>query len=184
MKFSKVFIVIILIQFLVSCDNYNKKRSHKNNASEWIGKTIQFPEKMNFSIYGRDTTFLRFYNSSYKILFFADSTGCTGCKLHLSEWKRLITEVETSMADKVSFVFCLQPKSSADIVYFLRRERFKYPVMIDKENYMNSLNHFPEQLENQCFLLDKNNKVVLIGNPVYKSAIWELYKKVINEKSL
>jgi hypothetical protein len=114
-------------------------------------------------------------------LFFADSTGCTECKLRLYEWKKLIAEVKTTMNNKVSFIFCFQPKSREEIVLTLRHERFNYPVMIDNDNNMNRLNHFPKQFEYQCFLLDKDNKVILTGNPVYNPAIWELYKTVINE---
>jgi hypothetical protein len=46
------------------------------------------------------------------------------------------------------------------------------------------LNNFPQEREYQCFLLDKQNRVVMVGNPVYNHAIWELYKKIINEKPL
>jgi hypothetical protein len=166
----------------MSCDNLNKNHSRiRREISEWYGKTILFSGKVNFSIYGRDTAFLHFHNSAYKILFFADSTGCTDCKLRLNEWKNLIAEVKTTMNNKVTFIFCFQPKSREDIVYLLRHERFNYPVMIDDDNNMNKLNHFPKQPEYQCFLLDKDNKVILTGNPVYNPAIWKLYKTVINE---
>ena len=31
----------------------------------------------------------------------------------------------------------------------------------------------------QCFLLDKDNKVVMIGNPTLNPAIWDLYKQTV-----
>jgi hypothetical protein len=54
-----------------------------------------------------------------------------------------------------------------------------YPVFIDESNALNRLNHFPDKVEHQCFLLDKNNRVLLVGNPTLSPPIWELYKEVI-----
>ena len=55
-----------------------------------------------------------------------------------------------------------------------------YPTFMDLEDKINQLNHFPKQLSYQCFLLDKDNKVVTIGNPTLNLAIWELYKEHIS----
>jgi hypothetical protein len=50
----------------------------------------------------------------------------------------------------------------------------------DKNDELNNkLNHFPNNPTFQCFLLDKNNKVLAIGNPANNTKIWELYKKII-----
>jgi len=66
--------------------------------------------------------------------------------------------------------------------FLLNREDFTYPVFIDETNSIDSLNHFPQQPEFQCFLLDGDNKVVAIGNPASNSRIWELYKEIIYGK--
>ena len=63
--------------------------------------------------------------------------------------------------------------------YLFLRERFSYPVFIDIKGTINDLNRFPQTTQYQCFLLDKDNKVLMIGNPVMKMRIWELYKSRI-----
>jgi lipocalin len=55
-----------------------------------------------------------------------------------------------------------------------------YPVFFDTANNINKLNKFNPNAKYQCFLLDKNNKVVFVGNPTYSYAIWQLYKKTID----
>ena len=50
------------------------------------------------------------------------------------------------------------------------------------KNEINRLNHFPNKIEYQCFLLDSNNKVLMIGNPTLNQKIWELYKEVITDE--
>ncbi|MDR3235284.1 MAG: DUF1573 domain-containing protein [Prevotellaceae bacterium] len=64
-------------------------------------------------------------------------------------------------------------------MYLFQKEKFDYPVYIDRTNSINRLNHFPAQIEFQCFLLDSNNKVLSIGNPTLNPKVWELYKQII-----
>ena len=39
---------------------------------------------------------------------------------------------------------------------------------------MNNLNKFPADITFQTFLLDKNNKVVVLGNPIHNIAVNDL----------
>lgn len=63
--------------------------------------------------------------------------------------------------------------------YILKRDHFTYPVCMDVNDSMNKLNHFPPDNMFQTFLLDKDNKVIAIGNPVYNSKVKELYMNII-----
>ncbi|MDR3266230.1 MAG: hypothetical protein LBT24_01490, partial [Tannerella sp.] len=82
---------------------------------------------------------------------------------------------------KPDFIFVIQPKHGGDkeIKQLLKQNGFIYPVFIDIDNKIFALNNFPKEQEYQCFLLDKDNKVVMVGNPVLNPAIWKLYKKII-----
>ena len=63
---------------------------------------------------------------------------------------------------------------------------FDYPVFIDVDGIIDSLNQFPptqvrlsqstQAAINQCFLLDKDNKVLDSGNPTVAARIWDSYK--------
>ena len=65
------------------------------------------------------------------------------------------------------------------MAHLFARDRFDYPVFMDTNGAINQLNRFPKQMEYQCFLLDKDNKVVMVGNPVLNMNIWELYKSQV-----
>lgn len=41
------------------------------------------------------------------------------------------------------------------------------------------MNHFPDEMTFQTFLLDKDNRVAAIGNPVHNPKVKELYLKVL-----
>ena len=64
--------------------------------------------------------------------------------------------------------------------YILREVAFDLPVCVDTEDRLNKLNHFPADAAFQTFLLDRDNKVVIIGNPVYSVAMKDLYLKEIS----
>ena len=57
---------------------------------------------------------------------------------------------------------------------------FDEPIIYDYHNQFFKLNQFPPD-PYRTFLLDKQNKVQLIGNPVETPQLWELYNKVITQ---
>jgi hypothetical protein len=79
-------------------------------------------------------------------------------------------------------MFFFQPKDKKEMSFLFMRNKFNYPVFIEMDNAMNQLNHFPEKPEYQCFLLDKDNKVLMIGNPALNPKIWGLYKQIVSGK--
>ena len=61
------------------------------------------------------------------------------------------------------------------MTYLLKQDAITVPVCIDDKDQLNAINCFPSRDDFQCFLLDKDNKVVYIGNPVYNPRIKEMY---------
>lgn len=174
---------IIVISFVSSCKQDKKKAEAEQIVSEWTGKEIRFPEEYVCNFSGRDTatvSCMELFEREYKILFYVDSTGCTDCKLRLFEWKHFIKETDSLSANKLSFLLFFHPKDKKELQLLLRRDRFDYPVFIDTDNAIDKLNHFPAQAKYQCFLLDKNNKVLMVGNPALNPKIWKLYKQIIS----
>lgn len=144
-------------------------------VSEWQGKEILFPENVVYTKYVTDTVRYEQPESEYKILVYVDSTGCTSCKLQLDKWKKLMCELDSSSIE-IPLLFYFQTTDHKEIYHILRQDRFEHPVCIDTNDQLNRLNRFPSDM---AFLLNKENKVVLIGNPVHNPAIKELYLKQI-----
>ena len=93
--------------------------------------------------------------------------------------KQLMEEADSLFQGKIGFLLFFQPKSVKEMGYLFVRDRFDYPVFMDTNGAINGLNHFPQAMQYQCFLLDSYNKVLAIGNPVSNLKIWELYKAEI-----
>ena len=166
---------------LASCQESNKEAMLRL-VNEWNGREIKFPSRSVFTVQGKDTVDFPFMDADYKVVTYVDSAGCTSCKLQLNRWKELVVEVDSLTDGAVPFLFYFQTKDLKELRYLTRREGFTYPVCFDEKDELDGLNRFPDEMMFQTFLLDKDNKVVAIGNPVLSPKVKELYLKVMTGK--
>lgn len=171
MKYIAIFLIGLL---LFSCKETEKDRIMRL-VQEWEGKEIMYPDNVRFTVFGNDTDMVK--KNKYTIVTYVDSIGCTSCKLQLTRWKRLIAQLDSM--NNTSFLFFLHPKNKKEMTYVLKRDNFTHPVCLDEEDAFNKLNKFPTDMTFQTFLLDTNNKVVAIGNPLQNTKVKELYLKII-----
>jgi len=176
--------VLIILLSLSTCKESKRKQTIREVVAEWTGKQIQFPTEIPCQCLGKDTFCINPANQNYKILLYVDSTGCSPCRLKLSEWKRIIEEADTIFSEPVDFLFFFQPKKQdeRELQFLFRNNGFHHPVFIDRKRKIDRLNQFPSQIEYQCFLLDADNKVIMVGNPSLNTGIWQLFKKYILER--
>ena len=169
---------LCVLPFIVSCAESDKERLSRL-VKEWERKEVLFPPHSTFTIQGKDTVNFEFKDADYKVVTYIDSVGCTSCKLQLHRWKEMVAEVDSLTDGRVPFLFYFHPKDLKELKYLTRREGFVYPVCFDEKDDFNRLNRFPSEMMFQTFLLDKENKVVALGNPVFNPKVKELYLKLI-----
>lgn len=177
-------IILLLLPIFFSCKTEQKEKEKliEQLVNEWQSKQIIFPKNLIFTRYLTDTTDFRIPQSEYKVLIYVDSIGCTSCKLQLHKWKALIEYTDSVTQGKVPFLFFFHSKDYLEICYLLKHNDFDYPVCIDIDDRLNKQNKFPTDMTFQTFLLDKNNNVAALGNPVHNTAIKDLYLKLITGK--
>ncbi|MBP3788495.1 MAG: hypothetical protein J6I52_02635 [Prevotella sp.] len=173
MKIHLVFIAVASI-WSFSCSS---NRQSEKIIDEWIGKEIILDGAI-YTIEGYDTVDYSLDTFEYKILNYVDSEGCTGCKMKLEEWKDYIAHVDSLYQGKVGFVFCFATNSLRTIRFLLSERNFRHPVYIDTSNIFCKKNDIPNNYLLQTFLLNRNNKIIAIGNPIVNSKIEKLYNKV------
>ncbi len=164
-----------------NCENKGKGEINRL-VKEWGGKEISFPLQSVFTVQGKDTIEYVEMDALYKILLYVDTVGCTSCKLKLSQWSEFIEEVDSLSNGSIPFYFYLFLKDIKEIQHLLRKEDFTHPVCIDMNDDLNKLNHFPQNEMFHAFLLDKDNKVLVVGNPIHNPAIKKLYIGQITRK--
>ncbi len=175
-QFLYLLSLIILIIWISGCD-HSPKSEAKRIVKKWIGKEIVVPDHdLTYKVMGRDTACSDLWNKPYKVFVYIDSIGCISCRLGLSQWKEIIDSSRITYPD-MGFLFVIHAVSYRKFEWELKDAEFDYPVIYDYRDEFYKLNHFPPD-PYRSYLLDKNNKVVVIGSPAHNPKIWELYKQV------
>ena len=168
---------------LVSCKETKNRKQLIALLQEWDRKIVEFPSRSIFTIQGKDTVDLNITHQ-YKILTYIDSAGCTRCRLRLADWNKFMKQVDSLCTDSVQFLFFFFPKETMELSETLKAELFNYPVCIDDQDSLNLINKFPNRMDFQTFLLDGENKVLAVGNPVYNNVVRNLYLKILTDNVL
>lgn len=177
------FISFCFLFLLFSCKKTGEGTAEVLN--QWLGKKIIFPSELYFTIQNKDTIWDIMENkSSYSVLCYVDTAGCTSCKMQLQQWDRLIREMNSLSLEKIFLRFIIYPKNIKDVTYFLKSSNFNHPVCLDYDDIFNKINKLPLNDAFRTFLLNKDNDIVAIGNPIYNSKVKELYLNIIQEKSM
>lgn len=171
------YLTSIFFLLLFSCGN-RKQENVKALLQIWSGKEVLFPENAIFTVKGKDTVDFSM-SGKFKIFTYVDSVGCVSCKLQLDRWKEFMEDMNDMKKGSVRFLFFFSPEKRRDFLGTLKSKDFTYPVCIDDKNKLNELNHFPSDASFHTFLLDKDNKVLAIGNPIHNPKVKELYLKII-----
>lgn len=176
----KTFALLMLL-ILPSCKQTQSEKLEKL-LREWTGKEIVFPNNPSFTIYGEQEADFKIPNDGYKVVHYLDSIGCISCKLNLEKWKEYIAYMDSATNGTVPCVFFFHAKEKREVKISLKEDNFDYPVCMDTANEFYQLNRFPMYPILQTFLLDKDNRIVAMGDPVTNPKIKELYLNLINGK--
>lgn len=145
------------------------------------GKEIVFPDKAVFTRMAKDTVPFETNRPAWKIVVYADTADCMGCKLYLDRWKMWMegADAPDKDKDKAMFLFFLYPDDREELQFLLEGDEFDYPVCIDMDNRMGELNGFTADT---YLLLDAENRVVLTGNPIADERTKRLYLERMEKK--
>lgn len=96
---------------LIAC---KQQKSVDAMAGKWLGKEIFFPEKSVFTRLVKDTAVLNISQATMKIVIYADTADCMGCKLQLNKWKEFMTAVSSATHnDTIPFLFFIYLRDNA-----------------------------------------------------------------------
>ena len=167
---------------LLSCQSGGEKDKIAQLVAKWENKEIIFPQDAPFFSEGKSINYMIRSDINYRIVTYVDSIGCTSCKLQLYKWNEIMKKTDSLTNNKVEYLFYFHPQNEKELAYILYRDNFIYPVCIDKHNEFYRLNQVPHNIDFQTFLLDKNNRVLAIGNPIHNPKIKKLYLNIIQGK--
>ncbi len=142
--------------------------------------------KMQHLMNGRDTLITDFADSELKLVIYSDSSACSSCvvqKMYL--WNRFI-ESTSKYQGRLKYYFIFSPVKEEEVVAVdlgLRIDAFNYPVFIDGSGVFAKENpHLPQNSKLHSFLLDKDNQVIFVGNPLRSEKLEEMFYVVLEDK--
>jgi len=174
--------ILLYISILCSCKE-TKKDQIARLVKEWEGKEITIPKNIIFTQYGIDTLDYQIPEADYIIIFYIDSVGCTSCKLQFPRWKQLMHEMDSVSGKSIPFFFIFHPKGikgEVELSHLMKRDRFDYPIWIDRDDEFNNANSLPVESLFHTILVDKQNSVIALGDPFQNHKIKEFYLKIIS----
>lgn len=177
----RIIFIVLLLWICFSCNRGNNIKE-KNIIIQWENKEIIFPDSLNFVIFGKQNTKHLIHQSEYKIVQYVNSSAYATWYMQLADWKTFMSYLDSITNKKNTALFFLHSKRERSLIIALKQEIFNYPVYFDKNNQFYELNKLPTDMSFQTFLINKENKIVAVGNPLHRPKIKELYIKILTEK--
>ncbi len=142
---------------------------------------IQLPE-MRQMVMGEDSVSIDLDTVPVLLVVYRDPDSCVPCQLdHMYDYRKII-DFRTEVGGGYSPAFIFSPKKkNYDTVHLtLCRTRFRHPIFLDEDGLFRVLNkNIPRDSRLHVFLLDKNRRVILAGDPSHNPSLWNLYKGII-----
>jgi len=179
MIINKKSLVVLIVSFVcLSCQNKQTKEI-ETIITEMQGKVIKFPK----SLKSTTTENNLLLNDKYKMVVYFDTTGCNECKMRFRDWIDIIEYTHDSLPN-LSLIFIVSPKKgdSKEVVFLINKYKVKYPFFIDSLNQFEVLNKLPKEHRFHTFLINRQNKIVLIGSPIGNDKMWNLHKDYVRNR--
>lgn len=119
--------------------------------------------------------------TDYKYVIFMDSSECTSCNMrNLYEWNKYF---ELEKKNKVTFYFIFDTHNVSDIKKTYRNSNLHHGVLVDTcRSFISNNDSILLSSPFHCYLLNKNNEIIMVGNILKNKKIEQLFYYIINNQ--
>lgn len=175
-----LFLILIMSMCVASCSNEN---DYLRIVKEWAGMEIVVPEDYIYQVMDTPVDY-DFDSADFKIIAYVDSSECTSCMMKLYQWNKVMNELKSVRKDvSINFLMVLEGNDRDVVRRAYLADMFPYPIVFDEMFRFSKTNKLPDNNLCHTFLLDIDNKILAIGNPVQNPKVKELFKKLIEGNS-
>ena len=186
MMMHRVGYIGLFLGVICACSNNAKTEDVFSLVNTWSGREIVFPARLPPFRFNKDSVCDQSLDGFlYKIVSYVDSSDCLSCKARLYAWNAFREDLKNRSLPSVPLFmfFCPKNQDKDELNRLIRENNFECFSYLDFSDSLNKLNHFPSDINYQTFLLDKDNKVLAIGNPVLNPKVKDLYLRIIRGES-
>lgn len=181
MKNLNQVVYLLLSLLFIGCNSAKIKKDLQRLQSA----AVILPQQGQITILGRDTLIPDFMWSELKLIVYTDSVGCSSCTVsRMHQWNSFV-EYAKQYGNRLKYYHILSPRKQDinKVRIALAGSALEYPVIIDTLGDFGRQNaHIPQNKALHTFLLDENNKVILVGDPLHNKKIEEIFYKIVEEK--
>lgn len=184
----KSVIFIIFVDSTISCQNrekHVKEKYLKSVVENCLGKKLMIPDGLikytPFHDYIADSVQLS--NAIYKIYSHINAS-CPTCIRDIKLWNSLISDFGKF---KVPVVLICESDDNFELFKYMHEtgeiKHFSYPFFFDVKRVFLTQNKFMKESQQfETVLTDKENNILLLGNPIRSKEMKELYLMEIQKR--
>lgn len=155
-------------------------RQIHRNLEELYRTAIRLPDTLE-RIAGGEPASGPLPTAAVRLVSYYPSDACTSCTINqLAKWEPVF-ELAGDGRFLPVILFSPDERGYKNLLAELRFTLPPYPVYVDREHAFESLNPaVPADSRYHTFLLDRNGRVVLVGNPLAGDTMWELFRRTLD----
>lgn len=162
------FLLFFLAGFFFQSCMLNRESETRETVESWIGREFLISNYLLDSVNTAD--------KDYFLLTYVDSTICSSCRIQA--WNEYVKEASALANGKIGCIMIISPDAFLpDIDEFSVRTNY----IIDQGNVIKKKNDIPDDDRLRVFLLDRNYKVLCIGNPIINGTVRELFLSYMSD---
>ncbi|MDE6264160.1 MAG: hypothetical protein K2M11_03350 [Paramuribaculum sp.] len=165
------------------CSGKPDNTGWQNYSRDRIESIINQPVKMPDSIpvcYPDSDAYYRLMDSETKVIFCVD-ISCAVCLSKFNYWNEFSKRIEEEHGLNVPILAVIfSPEFNDDIKEYINRQ-WSHEWIYDPEQDFTFYNNIEDD-RFQAVLLDANDTIRLVGNPVMNEALGKLYEKTVIER--
>ena len=177
--------VVLCLSVLLSCLGCTDKDRIAHDIQQLVSHKVEVPYGRLVAYRGHNPYKDYSQKAPLKLIVYVDSTECSSCYIgNIRKWEPLLDSLWV-YKDILRVTILLSPSESERGLAFekLKYSKFKYPLCIDTCNAFASANkHIPANKVCHIFLLDEDNEVILVGNPIGNKKINDLLDGILKER--
>ena len=159
-----------------------KKVQLRSQLKSLMASTIVLPEKITCVHNGEVFPMPEELRSRPKLIVFVDSTECSKCRIdNFVRYGSIFDLSRDTGAFEMMFLLSTKKTDYRNIVEHLVESNPPYTVFLDSENKFRDDNPIiPDNSAMHTLTVDSDDRVILVGDPIYNESIMDLFQKMFN----
>ncbi|MBQ0142864.1 MAG: hypothetical protein KBT06_08725 [Prevotellaceae bacterium] len=174
---TSLHIVCALLMCLTCSCGKNANERIVSEIKAMTGRTIVFPNGYQTISCDKTVNMKKCLQKDIKIVSYIDYLSCTQCGINMMmEWIDKINEINPN----VEYILVVNTDLKHELDSLVQQNDFYGLIMYYSTDTFITTNNLDVMACNKTFLLDKNNKIVLVGEPWDNKSLAQLYSQTID----